>query len=199
MNRENVQKLIDHLKQVPDGAFNLSTWIDVQSTARLGVEMDSWNAEWLLIRDRTLAGRVLATQAGSAGEHTCGTAACIAGYAALIAASEGVVLAETEELPGLPVHDVQVLALSWLGIGREVGRALFTPNSAGVCELRIHADHVPNWYVVTANHAIAVLEHLLATGEVDWRRAGWTKEDFSPGMIGIAEDGVSYEEDARDL
>jgi hypothetical protein len=177
VNRENVQKLIDHLKRIPTGAFDLSSWITVtrpELYADIGLSRFNKNKIIDALRsDPKAARKLFAMQAESDGTHTCGTAACIAGYAVMLQA------AETAEIEPSYCHcTYSDQAGGWLGLDYDEGRALFTPNlglyDSDKDRTEIRADYVPKWTGVTVQHAIAVLEHLLATGEVDWRVAPWS-------------------------
>jgi len=75
-------------------------------------------------------------------ETKCGTAACIAGWACTIL--------------GEP-HGARFEAQRVLGLNDEQGIALFCP---------YHYQEEPHKY--TLPRAVAVLDHLIATGEVDW-------------------------------
>lgn len=77
--------------------------------------------------------------------HSCGTPACIGGWAAWEA------LDRPSVLPSIFPHG---RASSWLDISDEQGDALFIPDI---------------WLsAVTASQAATVLRHLAETGEVDW-------------------------------
>jgi hypothetical protein len=182
MNRENIQKLIDRLRKVPEGAFDLSRWLAVDDPEPLGFEWAHDAYEGLTTRAE-IAKLVLTKQDASAGAHTCGTVGCIAGYAAVIALAEDGVGANQL------VSDV---AEDWLGLDHTRAKALFTPNCYSelfeATSTLVRANYVPEYRAVKPRHAVAVLEHLLATGEVDWRRAGWTPADYTECFTGVAED-----------
>lgn len=88
--------------------------------------------------------------------HVCGTAACIAGYAAAVAGNN---IEESE--------DSYLLARNFLDIDGSQALALFYPHS-----WRNKHGHQKNWDDMKPRHAIRVLEHLSKTGEVDWTKAG---------------------------
>lgn len=75
----------------------------------------------------------------------CGTAACIAGWAVVLLA------------PDCPRIDIDDVAAGVLGLSHSDANELFTPRGYSA----------PGLY--TRPHAVRVLDHLLATGEVDWQ------------------------------
>lgn len=79
--------------------------------------------------------------------HSCGTAACIAGFATAV--SRGDVSAK---ISNLSTSDVKHIAQAFLGLDRERASQLFY--------------HGPN--DASPELAAAVLRNLAATGEVDW-------------------------------
>lgn len=89
----------------------------------------------------------------------CGTAACIAGFA--WAASNGY----RDSIPNsdhFHAFDTETEAAAFLGLGRQQRTDLFFPEYAALNFSPYHA---------TPEQAVAVLNHLLATGEVDWSAA----------------------------
>lgn len=84
---------------------------------------------------------------GEALEGSCGTAACIAGHALAL-------LLPTEPIPADPEEAARKL----FGLSREEGHDLFVPH--------YHTNDR-----TTRAQAVRVLDHLLATGEVDWNAA----------------------------
>lgn len=77
----------------------------------------------------------------------CGTTGCIAGWAVVAVSPDWFCPG------GVMLRAEQVLELS-----KHQAACLFLPA-------------VEDWYAVKRAHAITVLKHLLATGEVDWRVA----------------------------
>ena len=77
-------------------------------------------------------------------DRGCGTAMCIGGWAFTLATGRR----------GTEGDDFEP-AVEWLGLDDYRAETLFYPNG------------MEGWNA-TADHAIAVLEHLIATGEVDW-------------------------------
>lgn len=78
-------------------------------------------------------------------EHRdCGTTACIAGHAALLAD------------PDVRWPEVEGTAEAWLGVDRVQSMELFTPLP------------VDPWSKITASMAARVVRHLAKTGKVDW-------------------------------
>jgi hypothetical protein len=138
VNIDNLNKLIDHLKKVPRGAFSMADWIRSTNFIR-GREQ--------LYRD---AANIVTAQeaAGPEGEHTCGTVACIAGHAALLAAADGSATSAVEQS-----LSTDHIAEEWLGINHAFGRRLFLP------------DYLP---LRGRDEAIRVLERLRDTGKVRW-------------------------------
>lgn len=86
-------------------------------------------------------------------DEVCGTVACIAGHAALLA----------DRLFGFTPHRAGAayyIAKSWLDISQDQADRLF------------YALNFPgSIYDVTKAQAVAALEHLRDTGEVDWQAA----------------------------
>lgn len=164
MNHANMDRLIDHLKKVPDQSFNMGDWF-----ARVVQEDDPMLQSYLkrygtdLSRYKTTHGYVVsdphpAWAAGvvamqeSAGPHDCGAVACIAGHAALLfTATEGESVADDV--------NVEQRAMNWLGLDLDQADALFVPSRlpAGI-----------SYRNITAKEAARVCEHLRDTGEVDW-------------------------------
>lgn len=91
--------------------------------------------------------------------RSCGTTACIAGFAASL--SWGKTLHEAAERDCTSsVMEVQNVAAAWLGLEWKDAHELFL------------ADEAPKWYSeITRTEALRCLNHLIATGEVDWTRA----------------------------
>ena len=95
--------------------------------------------------------------------HTCGTPACIAGHAALLAAPHGkFVVTETRSWPrfkfpsGGDIWYVSDVAQVWLNLNDWWADQLFQPIPLGKAKK------------VTPAQAGKVLRHLAETGEVDW-------------------------------
>lgn len=79
-------------------------------------------------------------------QHTCDTAACIGGWTEALLSNRA--LESTPEVGAL------------LGLDAMASAALFYPDAIG--------RFVPLSPSTTTTQAVAVLDHLLATGEVDW-------------------------------
>lgn len=79
--------------------------------------------------------------------HTCGTPACIAGWADYLSGAEWYGDARTDE--------VEERAAEWLDLESDQAYSLFW---AGNLDLRL----------ITPKQAAAVLRHLAVTGNVDW-------------------------------
>lgn len=82
----------------------------------------------------------------------CGTVACIAGWACLIALPGIANLEQFEEDTGEILED---FAADFLGLDWDKSGALFLPDE-------------PAWPDITPMQAVRVLRHLAKTGEVDW-------------------------------
>lgn len=118
MNRENIQKVRDHIAKLPAKRFQMSEWI-----ARRGYAESPTLDE---VR------------------HDCGTCACIGGWTlALLSAKRA-------------DHFSEDRAADLLGLTEDEAAELFRPEGWSA----------PGLY--TRPHAVRVLDHLLATGEVDW-------------------------------
>jgi hypothetical protein len=89
--------------------------------------------------------------------HNCGTVACIAGHAAIMAHPEAPTNAFDMESYG--GEDLHTIATTYLGLTELQASELFTPRYNGT-----RVDYA----IVTAEQAAAVLENLIETGEVTW-------------------------------
>jgi hypothetical protein len=141
MNTANMDKLIAHMEAMPDEAFDMGRWL----TGPLRHMSAS------IVPDPVLAAEVIEKQRTTGG---CGTVACIAGEAAIIAIAEG-----------MSVHydSVWTIAESWLELTNTESASLFVPRTVGA-----QSD-------VTKAQAIAVLKDFRATGLLSgdtWERAG---------------------------
>jgi hypothetical protein len=85
--------------------------------------------------------------------HTCGSPACIAGWANFIRTDDD----------GTFLGDM-VAAAAWLGINIRQAAELFQPDEPDKDE----PDDILSWSDITPAHAAAVLRHLAVTGQVDW-------------------------------
>jgi hypothetical protein len=148
VNVENVQKLIDLLKALPEEKFSMPDWLE-----RKGLGTPSFAATQVEEYKKFFE-PVYKTPEEVI--HNCGTAGCIGGWAGVIMKKE-----RNEKLTfkgaWSTAHYGQEDVADWLGIGYSAGYTLF------------HADGGPRVMPeVRRVHAIRVLEHLLATGQVDW-------------------------------
>ncbi|MBD8651518.1 hypothetical protein IFT66_10560 [Rhizobium sp. CFBP 13726] len=83
--------------------------------------------------------------------HSCGTPACIAGWAAW----------ESENQPDfLDWRQVDFKATKYLGLDQETSEKLFEP------------EGVSSWFEITPAHAAFTLRHLARAGVVDWAAYG---------------------------
>lgn len=161
MNKKNLQALIDHLEKMPGKAFNLSSWYTGPPSG------GAWDQLPLGRR----AAKSLISKQEDAETHQCGTAACIGGYAALLAVSKG------EAKGG---EQIQPVATRWLGFSPGTLRALFIPRSMHDLDRRLETNEIPVSYSdVKRKHAVKVLKHLLDTGLIDWSKAGWSKRELN--------------------
>lgn len=119
--RERLEYLRDFLRELPAERFDMGDWYTVNGVGRS------------LSALRKTAGDIV---------HDCGTAACIAGWAAAIFAPD--------------TRSYAVFAAERaLGLDDVTAAALFVPDGFA------RAGYTPY-------EASRVLDHLLATGEVDW-------------------------------
>ena len=94
--------------------------------------------------------------------HDCGTPGCIAGYTLAVATGTNnlhPVLDETHKSP-------ETLARDFLGLDYEPANELFKPQDEHAY-WKADKNFCPD-EIVTAGHAIAVINNLITTGEVDW-------------------------------
>ena len=89
--------------------------------------------------------------------HTCGSPACIAGHAAALAGATDMGNGRCA-VDGRTVF-IDDTAIGWTGLDNRQSADLFSPIPFGNLSEATKAD------------AIATLEHLLETGEVDWEAA----------------------------
>lgn len=161
MNVENINRLIDHLKRVPETAFNMDEWFERIVPADdplLSEYTDSYQARPMWSDDYTIneihpawAAEVVAMQEGAGPDpYKCNTVACIAGHAALLEA------AETRLKPSLDIEDT---ARNWLGLTEDQADDLFMPS---------HLPDGKHYEDVTSKIAVRVCEHFRDTGEVNW-------------------------------
>jgi hypothetical protein len=155
MNTANLDKLIAHMEAMPDKAFDLSKWM----------EGPLYEYGGLIISDSVIAAEVLHKQRTTGG---CGTVACIAGEAAILAVAEKA----ADVKPPLSVS-VPKLAQEWLNLTDLQADTLFTPGT-----------YYPRSEVTKAQ-ALAVLKALRATGrlsERSWERVGVWMDRYHKGV-----------------
>lgn len=80
---------------------------------------------------------------------TCGSAACIAGWAALLGRQRRLTTYES-------MYRIEDAAIAELDLDEETAEKLFYPSS------------IENWDVITPEHACKVIDNLIETGKVDW-------------------------------
>lgn len=120
MNTANITTLANVIENLPPERFNMRSWASSQNGP---------------------------TPTRHEVVHSCGTVACIGGWAESLAKPDEVMASVAE--PGFR------LAYNWLGITREQAEELFMP------------DHKP-WGHITQAEAVATLRRLAETGEVKW-------------------------------
>lgn len=120
VNVDNIKKLAARLRE-PDAAKHF----DMSDYLRLGAADET-----------TPLGEAI---------HTCGTAACIAGWATVMALPDATYM-EVDEAK---------IGREFLGLTVDQSYALFLPDGV-------------DFYTVTAEQAADVLDHLAETGEVVW-------------------------------
>lgn len=109
INKENLDKLITHLENIPPKAFDMGKWVAGPLSVR----------GFMITGDQKKAKSVVAKQLEST-EHTCNTAGCIAGYASILWVAENGNNKHAQ-------HDVSEIAEEWLGLSPETAYALFQP------------------------------------------------------------------------
>lgn len=138
MNEEKIRKLIDHLKQVDENLFRMDHWLIFLDA------VDSDEAHLYTINSLEHLDRV---KKENQEKDWCGTAGCIAGHTCMLFPGEGY----ARDYSHIPSAAARILELN-----HEEQVYLFTPRN------------VDDLSDVTLAQAIVVLEHFLATGEVDW-------------------------------
>jgi hypothetical protein len=152
--------------------------------------------------------------------HPCGTSACIAGFAVLADGKTPIKKEDYEywdnEKQELVTIQIDVLDIpdsgsfflekagDILGLTYDQAFALFLPHTSEVSNPRTQEMvdrgftnryyYGPKFMQATEDQAIAVLEHLKATGEVNWTVTGM--EPFSPEFYEVWElvNGVKFED-----
>lgn len=132
MNVENILKLAEVLESpAAEEHFDMSSWLDHNGDHDLPDEI-TYNE---MIKD-------------------CGTVACIAGWATVLAKGDEIVKEENYEFG---------IGADYLDLEYTQAKHLFTP---GVF-ITVDGEEV-SAYAATPKQAAKVLRHLAATGEVDW-------------------------------
>ena len=152
MNKENLQKVVDALKSQRDFKFN-------DFTFKMRFDMSSW----LEIESD-----------GIENEHFCNTAGCIGGTAIMVHLQE---IVDSDEISKFNhIHDFyrhyryqdDVELQEWLGMSEKEINQMFH-------QYRVTKSGytIPSFFdTVTVDQAIAVIEHYMKTGKVDWVAAG---------------------------
>lgn len=140
MNEEKIRKLIDHLKTIDERNFRMEHWLIPVAAAD--------DAEAHLYTIDYFSG-LMAVRRDNPDENWCGTAGCLAGHTCMLFFDEA---KETELNRG----HVPNVAAAILELEPHIATYLFTPR------------YVDDLRELTLPQAIVVLEHFLATGNVDW-------------------------------
>lgn len=126
MNIPNLRLLAARLRApATEGHFNLASWFSTNG--------NSWDGK------------------GSQVIHDCGTTACIAGHAAVMASP-------TLTASQLRDYNTKGVAQHWLGLDYDVATELFNPTTFAV----------PDRPAVTRFEAAEVIDRLIETGGVSW-------------------------------
>lgn len=140
MNKENLDKLINHLQRVKDAgnekAFNMHTWYEEWDADENDFEITPQNPKDMIDQMEK-------------GPFECKTIACIAGHAALLSVFEG------NEMEG---KDIEDHAMNWLDLPCCQARELFIP-------ALLLDDGMGK---ITIDQAIETLKRLKETGYVQW-------------------------------
>jgi hypothetical protein len=99
---------------------------------------------WWLSNDDTLFPREKGRH------HPCGTIGCIGGWTNFLATAKDEHVIHAEDR-----------AEEWLGLNERTANALFYPHVDG-------DNHRMRWGQITPTMAVKVIDHLIATGRVDW-------------------------------
>ena len=141
-NAANINRLIEHLQSDNGSHFRMANFADY-----------TFEGADIPIKVMTDPKQI----------HTCKTAFCIAGWVNALTAADS----DGNRKIGDLNFGSESRAADWLGIDSEQGENLFFMVSADP-ELE-EFDELPD--AIRKRAAIAVLEHLRDTGEVDWDRA----------------------------
>lgn len=151
VNVENVTKVLELLKAMPNSKFQMDTWLDRPDEDQFD-ENGEQKPDQIFEPDQVI--------------HNCGTVGCIGGWASVIMRQEkGVKLRwlgfSKYFAPNVsdddPVEFHEENVAEWLGISVWTAHRLF------------YAEGGPRMMnEVKKDHAIKVLEHLIKTGEVRW-------------------------------
>lgn len=145
MNRDNIKIVRDHLLSLPAdaGRFDMRWW-----TGRSDGDGRRWSVNSVPFSEIN---------------HDCGTCACIAGWAATLV---------PHELTDVTPEDVNMIDLGrkLFGLSQHQATDLFAPWANSAAGLH------PSWITQAGNipprAGAMVLDHLLATGDVDWSVIG---------------------------
>lgn len=142
VTKTNLDVLIAHLEEVV--AAGDKGWLDPTTGQRAGFFMGSWVC--------TLPP-----------EHECGTAACMAGHAALLADPVRFWHFVAHQREKQLLRDVATIAQRWLGISGDEAYGLFHASDEN--------GAVYHFERVTAAEAVETLRRFRDTGRVDWSHA----------------------------
>ena len=141
MNEEKIKKLIDHLKRIDERAFDMEHWL-IPVSKVYSAESSFYTINYVDAMAKT-------RREDLPEDEWCGTAGCLAGHTCML------FYEEAKELARVFGH-IPVVAADILELEPNVSNYLFTPRN------------VDDLKSLTLPQAIVVLEHFLATGEVDW-------------------------------
>ena len=129
MNKENMEKLLKHLQQV-------------DNPIRFNMERFFGHGSVLVPFERDEVLEIVET-------HSCGTTACLAGHAAILAWQEG---------QCLDISDIEPAAEKWLDIS---GEDFFYGGWK-----TIDVDDDPDMFSLCLSEAITEIKHIIKTGDV---------------------------------
>lgn len=110
MNRENIEKLAAHLDQIDERTFFMDNWI-----GRTLLDDERVRGGIYLFDELPTPDKVLPPT-----EHSCGTAACVAGHAVILLGTD-----EQRRTCGADVGAIKYVAAGLLGLDQPQAYALF--------------------------------------------------------------------------
>ena len=94
--------------------------------------------------------------------HDCGTPGCIAGYTLAVIAGTNNLHPFLDKAQKTP----DAIAADFIGLDNETAHDLFKPE--GIYAYWLATENFCSDEMVTADHAVAVIDNLIVTSEVDW-------------------------------